>query len=258
MSEIAHTEYRILLIEDNPGDAFLTKFYLDESNTETSSFSVVHVEELNAGFQKLSEAEFDIVLLDLNLPDSRDLQTVISFLEKFPDQLVIAMTGLTDEKVGVEAVKLGAQDFLTKGRFEAKVLSSSIKYAFERFQLNKQVKSFKQEFKLNRWRMNFLEKALTSRYAEFYKDGQASSISETLMASWNIEKISDLTLQDFIDKFQEADELTGTLDSLEVDGNHKLISLSDKESGQKYQGGVDIANCPVQNEEKYRFLIQPI
>lgn len=128
----------ILLVEDNPGDAFLVKFYLEESIFKNSGF--VHVESLQSALDNLSKGKTDVVLLDLNLPDSNGVNTVKSILSHSKDVVVIVLTGLADNELGVQTVKLGAQDFLVKGQFDGKVLTSSIRYAFERAQLKQKVR----------------------------------------------------------------------------------------------------------------------
>jgi len=136
-------ELKILLIEDTPGDAFLIKFYLGESISHKFDFN--HVDTLEKAFEKLRENQYDIILMDLNLPDSVGLESVKKLIETFPNNLVIVLTGLIDERVGLEAVRYGAQDFLVKGKFDSKVLVSSIIFSYERYNLNKKL------FKLASW-----------------------------------------------------------------------------------------------------------
>ncbi|MCS6935380.1 MAG: response regulator [Chitinophagales bacterium] len=130
-------ELKVLLIEDNPGDAFLMKFYLGESASPV--FHVSHAENLKSALDLLAENTYDIILSDMNMPDSNGVETVKTLLSKYPGNLVIVLTGLTDEQVGLETVRYGAQDFLVKGKFDGKVLVSSVLFAFERFKLNNQL-----------------------------------------------------------------------------------------------------------------------
>src|ERR1043165_4191824 len=133
-------ELKVLLIEDNPGDAFLMKFYLGESTSPL--FHVSHAETVKAALDLLAENTFDIILSDMNLPDSFGVDTVKAILTNYPGNLVVVLTGLTDEEVGLETVRYGAQDFLTKGKFDGKVLMSSVMFAFERFKLNSQIAQY--------------------------------------------------------------------------------------------------------------------
>lgn len=130
----------ILLIEDNPGDAFLIKFYLEDSVLKFAR--LLHAEYLKTAIDLLQHNEFDVILLDLNLPDSKGIETLESVLEASQGSVVIVLTGLNDEELGLQTVKKGAQDFLVKGQFDGKVLTSSVRYAFERYQLQKQVTSY--------------------------------------------------------------------------------------------------------------------
>jgi DNA-binding response OmpR family regulator len=131
------TELKVLLLEDNPGDAFLIKFYLSESSSPL--FNVMHAETVKGALDLLAENKFDIIVSDMNLPDSFGVETIKTILSKYPGNMLIVLTGLTDEEVGLETVRFGAQDFLVKGKFDGKVLISSVMFAFERFKLNKQL-----------------------------------------------------------------------------------------------------------------------
>jgi len=121
----------ILLIEDNPGDAFLIKFYLEDQYSE--EYNLHHVDYLKYGLEALATKPYDIVLLDLDLPDSDRKDTVKRVMEAFPKVLLIVLTGLNDEEVGLSTVNAGAQDFIVKGKFDGKVLHSKIRFALERF-----------------------------------------------------------------------------------------------------------------------------
>jgi DNA-binding response OmpR family regulator len=157
-------DLKVLLIEDNPGDAFLIKFYLGES--VSPKFHFFHGENMKMANELMSKNTFDIILMDLNLPDSVGLDTIKKLLEKYPNNLVIVLTGLVDEKVGLETVRFGAQDFLVKGKFDGKVLISSIMFAFERFNLNKELLSVSSELNKGEERFSNIEKLFNSGYME--------------------------------------------------------------------------------------------
>ena len=124
---------KILLVEDNPGDFRIIQQMLKES--EHTLFELIHVPKLEAGLKLLEDSKFDIVILDLNLPDSEGLDTFVQVLSKHPELPIIILTGLSDEEVGIDAVKKGAQDYLVKGEFNGKLLVRSIHYAIERKRL---------------------------------------------------------------------------------------------------------------------------
>jgi PAS domain S-box-containing protein len=123
---------KILLIEDNPGDADLIEEMLDRTDVR---FELKCVERLSLGIEQLQADRFDIILLDLGLPDSHGLDTLMKLNESKPEAPVIVLTGLADETVGTEAVKAGAQDYLIKGQIDKKLFARSIKYAIERAQV---------------------------------------------------------------------------------------------------------------------------
>lgn len=142
---------RILLVEDNPADQRLVEIYLQESTMLDSA--VTKVGELRKGLLKLEEGDFDVVLLDLTLPDSSGFTTIQTMLEEFPEQTVIVMTGLEDEVVALNSVKAGAQDFIVKGQFDSNLLSRTITYAIERHQLQMKLENYARAIKRNEERL---------------------------------------------------------------------------------------------------------
>jgi len=123
----------ILLVEDNPGDARLIDIYLKESFE--SIFTLMTADYLSKGLELLEQHEFTIIILDLSLPDSDGLDTFKRIHEKASDTPIIVLTGMEDESMGINAMKLGAQDFLVKGKLKVNNLKRSIKYSIERYRL---------------------------------------------------------------------------------------------------------------------------
>jgi signal transduction histidine kinase len=121
---------RILLVEDNPGDARLIGAMLAER--QGFLFSVDCADRLSRALQLLTAGTFDVMLLDLSLPDSQGLHTVARVRSAAPGVPIVVLTGLNDEAIGVDAVKMGAQDFLVKGQIEGNLMARSIRYAIER------------------------------------------------------------------------------------------------------------------------------
>ncbi|MGB4467277.1 MAG: diguanylate cyclase [Azovibrio sp.] len=120
---------RILLIEDNPGDARLIREILRDSDTPVS---LETAETLKDGFTRLENDRFDAILLDLTLPDSQGLETVLRMRQQAPEFPIIILTGLNDEATALQAMREGAQDFLVKGSVDAALLIRAIRYAIER------------------------------------------------------------------------------------------------------------------------------
>jgi PAS domain S-box-containing protein len=123
----------ILLVEDNSGDARL----LQELLTEVTSvqFELTRVECLSKALKYLGEESFDVVLLDLSLPDSQGLETFTKLHHQVPQVPIVILTGLDDETLAVTAVQSGAQDYLFKGQVNGDLLVRSMRYAVERNQV---------------------------------------------------------------------------------------------------------------------------
>src|SRR4051794_18321564 len=103
---------RVLLIEDDDGDAFLVEELLHETGKTFDLHRVRTLAEAKAAV----EAEIACVLLDLGLPDTYQLDGLRWLQENVPTVAVVVLTGLSDEYLGEEAVRLGAQDYLVKGQ----------------------------------------------------------------------------------------------------------------------------------------------
>jgi signal transduction histidine kinase/CheY-like chemotaxis protein/HPt (histidine-containing phosphotransfer) domain-containing protein len=125
---------RILLVEDNPAEAFL----LQESIAQVRNPpEVKHAERLDQALEYLKQNTIDAILLDLALPDSEGLATLErtnAVAESLP---IIVLTGLEDEAVAIEAVRKGAQDYLLKGQTGAQQLVQTIYHAVERKRLER-------------------------------------------------------------------------------------------------------------------------
>ena len=121
---------RILLIEDNPGDIRLLQEYLKEGSA--FRFQVTQVDRLSRGLERLAEARFDAVLLDLSLPDSHGLDTLVRLHEAAKEVPIVVLTGIEDESLGVRLIQAGAQDYLVKGSVTGPLLVRSLRYAAER------------------------------------------------------------------------------------------------------------------------------
>ena len=80
----------------------------------------------------ISENNFDLILLDLFLPDAKNLEALEKIIHFTPDIPIIILTGLGDEELGISAVRIGAQDYLIKGEFDGPQLNRSLRYARER------------------------------------------------------------------------------------------------------------------------------
>jgi len=120
---------KILLIEDNPGDAYLIEEHLEEF--ANFSYELVIVETLGEALSVLTKKSFDVILLDLELPDSYGINTFLSIHNKNPFIPIIILTGLNDKTIGTYAIKEGAHDFLVKGQTEGRLLECIMRCSTE-------------------------------------------------------------------------------------------------------------------------------
>jgi signal transduction histidine kinase len=124
---------RVLLIEDNPADARLIEFMLGESRV--LRFRCEWADNLRDGMKQLMSSTFDVVLLDLGLPESTGIETLqrlLAYGQKVPT--LVILSGLTDEEIAVQALQSGAQDYLVKGHVDSALLVRAIRYAIGRTQ----------------------------------------------------------------------------------------------------------------------------
>ncbi len=121
---------RILLVEDNPGDARLLHEALVEAGS--AEFELVHVWRLSEALERLENERFDAILLDLSLPDGQGLDVVARLGREAIGIPFVVLTGLDDEEMALKAVREGAQDYLVKGQVHGTLLARALRYAIER------------------------------------------------------------------------------------------------------------------------------
>lgn len=123
----------VLLIDDSP---IISRYLIDEVNRERRwRIRLTHLPNLTEGMARLRKGGVDVVLLDLFLPESTGLGTLLQVHEHFPDLPIVVLTGLDDSYVAMDAVSLGAQDFLPKSNLDADRVARAVRYAHERHAL---------------------------------------------------------------------------------------------------------------------------
>jgi len=131
-------QINVLLIEDNPIDARMIQKMVAEKSW--ASFDLTCVGKLQEGLKHLSNGGADIILLALDLPDSKGLGTFIKVHTQEAAVPIVVLTGIDDEKIGLEAVQKGAQDFLVKGQVDGNLLVRTMRYAIERQQAEEELR----------------------------------------------------------------------------------------------------------------------
>src|SRR6202035_4958547 len=121
---------RILLVEDNAGDARIFKEALTQARI--SKFELVHQETLGQALIYLAKESPDVIVLDMGLPDARGMEVVQRVRATASSVPLVVLTGLNDETLAVQALHEGAQDYLIKGELTTSLLLRALRYAMER------------------------------------------------------------------------------------------------------------------------------
>ncbi len=127
-AEAARTSNRVLLVEDDEGDALLVREGLSLAAPE---LELQRTATLSDALDALP-GDFSCALLDLGLPDTVGLDALRQVREHAPTTAVVVLTGRADERLGIEALGAGAQDYLVKGEVDPEVIARAIRYAIER------------------------------------------------------------------------------------------------------------------------------
>lgn len=171
-------ELKILLVEDNAGDAALLRGILDG---QSAPYQIDVAGQLHEADVLLRTGCYDVLLLDLSLPDSDGLETLDRTLGLTRELPIVVLTGMDDETVGAAAIRRGAQDYMVKGQVDARLLMRAIRYARQRKLLEMDLLKARDE----------LEQRVAERTAELEKSisllgeevGQRSRVEQELRES---------------------------------------------------------------------------
>jgi two-component system, NarL family, sensor histidine kinase UhpB len=153
---------KILVVEDNPGDYALLNEYIHMIPQMPAQ--TVHASSMSAAADLLQKQEFDIAMLDLSLPDSSGIDSVITLDRLLSEKPIVVFSGMSDVETAMEAISLGAQDYLVKGEFDEKILRKTIHYSIERKKMLEKLRQSNDRYELiNKatldtiWEWNFSE-----------------------------------------------------------------------------------------------------
>jgi PAS domain S-box-containing protein len=127
---MAEGSITLLLIEDNPGDARL----IQEMLRESTGYDLRVANNLTDGMKAARETRFDVLILDLGLPECYGLDTLTRVRDELPDMVIVVLTGHDDMDCALDSIKQGAQDYLIKGQVDSQTLIRIVRYAIERKQ----------------------------------------------------------------------------------------------------------------------------
>ena len=131
------SKLQILIVDDNPGDIRLCREMLQESNTV--SWKVEEAHDLAVGRKKAAKTQFDLIVLDLNLPDSEGINTFYEIRSSANHTPIVILSGRADQALALDAVQEGAEDYLNKDQLTPSLVSRSFQYAIERSLLKQQL-----------------------------------------------------------------------------------------------------------------------
>ncbi len=134
---------RVLLVEDSPTDAFLIQQIL--LRISPRGFDVALAGRLDEAIGRLRAERFDVVLLDLGLPDSTGIETLVRASAAAPQMPIVVLTGADDEAISSEAIRRGSQDYLFKSHVDGQIVANSIRYAVQRKKAEAELKSLNEE-----------------------------------------------------------------------------------------------------------------
>ena len=121
---------KVLYVEDEMDHAILIRELIEE--IKNVHYELTHVQNLNETLLELDNNNYDIILLDLSLPDEQGVDTVARVCEQAPDIPVVVMSGTDDETMAIKALQKGAQEYLVKGKVQSHALSRILRYAIMR------------------------------------------------------------------------------------------------------------------------------
>ncbi len=169
-------------------------------NSPTSRIYLKNVETLNEGLSLLKKRPFDVILTDLRLPDSDGIYTFLDIHARNSRIPSIILTGSNDEKIGIDAVKKGAQDYLVKGEVDGRLLKCSIQYSIERKNAEQQIRSL-------------------ANIVESSTDAIITKSLDSIIINWNkeVEQVYGYSAQDILGNpisLVEPDGLEGEIEQL--------------------------------------------
>ncbi len=202
---------RLLIVEDDIVDRKLLERLLGKSSLDVAR--VEYADRLSTALEMLTRSPFDVVLLDLGLPDSRGTESVINIQSRAPHVPIIVLSGLDDETTATSAVQKGVQDYLIKGQVDSTLLMRSIRYALERKKAERQLQAAE-----HRYRTIFDNSAVAIMMVD----------KEERLVSWN--KFTEQLLQ-----MTEQDLLGRSVQTLYPEAEwHRIRAMSVRQKGMQH------------------------
>ncbi|MEH2386874.1 MAG: hybrid sensor histidine kinase/response regulator [Nostoc sp.] len=195
---------KILLIEDNlPYARLLEEFIMQEDHSQ--EFTLVHVKRLGEALQELTQRNYNVILLDLTLPDSEGLLSLPPLIGQAPSIPIVVLTNTNDEQLAIEAVRQGAQDYLIKRQVNPDMLVRSLRYAIERKQLLESLRTVNETLQI-RVEERTAELVKANEVSQF-KSEFVSMLSHDIRNPLNIILLAAGLLQNYDEKLTKEKKL---------------------------------------------------
>ncbi len=146
-------KHKILVIEDNKADAVLIEYHLSNSGVGQCDFTFAETLEQATDILLISQ-EYAIIFLDINLPDSNGMETLLSVLRFAPDSNVVVLTGHADRDFGLATVANGAQDYIVKEDLDGVRLGRALLFSIERNRILSRLEESQRIAQLGHWEFN--------------------------------------------------------------------------------------------------------
>ncbi len=169
-------EYRVLVIEGQTRDFILLREHLQEADVGVS-FELAQAKRLSEGLEQLAKGGIDVVMLDLNLPDSSGIETIQRAIAQAPHVPIIVLTGFDDESLAIEAVGEGAQDYLVKGDWSGDSLVRSLRYCLVRHKTQEKLRDALQQAEASAERFHSVSESANDAIITINSSGE--------IISWN-------------------------------------------------------------------------
>ncbi len=140
---MTESRLKVLLVEDSPSDARLIQNGLLRARPHL--FEVALASRLDEAVARLGAERFDVVLLDLGLPDCVGIDTLVRTSAAAPQVPIVVLTGADDQVTSVQAIRRGSQDYLVKSYSDGQIVANAIRYAIERKQVEEKLKSLNED-----------------------------------------------------------------------------------------------------------------
>lgn len=248
-----NTKLKILLIEDNQADVDLINILLSQSVNSSFHYDLTTAKNLKQGFLKLHNHHYDVILLDLFLPDSKGLETLTQTCQETQKIPIIILTGLHDVSLGRKAVRLGAQDYLVKGEINENQLIQAIFHSIERKSMNKTIKDLASDLKNEQKKLQKIIELNADAILIINKEGRVKFVNPAAKQMFGRE-IEDFIDQNFGYPVQSGEKLE--IEIIQRDGNIRYAEMKSVQIEWEKEDAYLLSLRDITEHHKFEELLQ--